>query len=120
MPWREVVPMEQRLEFVQEYATGWFTMTELALQYGVSRKTGYYWVGRYAAEGASGLLDRSRRPHTSPQTTAAALITTLVRLRQRHPRWGAKKLLAVARRQQPAASWPAPSTVTAQLKARGL
>ena len=69
MPWRETSPMEQRLEFVREYETELFTMTELAAQYGISRKTGYKWVERYDAEGADGLRDRSRRPHHSPQAT---------------------------------------------------
>ena len=116
MPWRELSPMEQRLELVQEYASGLFTMTELAAQYGISRKTGYLWVDRYTAEGAAGLQDRSRRPHTSPQATDAALIEALVAQRRRHPRWGAKKLLAVVKRTQPDAAWPARSTVNDALK----
>jgi putative transposase len=120
MPWRELSPMEQRLELVREYASGLFTMTELAAQYGISRKTGYFWVDRYAAEGAAGLQDRSRRPHTSPQATEPTLIEALVTQRRRHPRWGAKKLLAVVTRDEPDAAWPARSTVHDALKARGL
>jgi putative transposase len=120
MSWRETSPMDQRLDFVREYASGLFTMTELAAQYGISRKTGYLWVDRYEAEGVAGLQDRSRRPHTSPQTTDAALIAALVEQRRRHPRWGAKKLLAVVKRDQPDAAWPARSTVCEALKARGL
>ena len=38
--------MEQRLDFVREYETELFTMTELAAHYGVSRKTAYKWVER--------------------------------------------------------------------------
>lgn len=120
MPWRALSPMDQRMEFVREYATGLFTMTELAAQYGICRKTGYLWVERYETEGALGLQDRSRRPHGSPQTTDAALIEALVAQRRRHPRWGAKKLLAVVKRHQPDAAWPARSTVSDALKARGL
>lgn len=121
MPWRETSPMDQRLEFVHEVESGLFTMTELAAQYGISRKTGYKWLERYAAEGALGLLDRSRRPHESPHATDPAVLATLIRLRQRHPQWGAKKLLTVAARRAPTrAPWPCPSTVTAHLKARGL
>ena len=66
MPWREMSPVEQRADFVQEYESGLFTMTELAAQYGVSRKTGYKWLAAYAADGLTGLQDRSRRPHHSP------------------------------------------------------
>jgi putative transposase len=120
MPWQEVTPVNQRLEFVREYETELFTLTELAAQYGISRKTGYKWLGRYDAEGAVGLLDQSRRPHHSPQATDAELIEALVAVRRRHPRWGAKKLLAVVARRAPQAAWPSRSTVCDVLKARGL
>src|SRR5262249_52667708 len=106
MPWRETSPMEQRLEFVREYETELFTMTELAAQYGISRKTGYKWVTEYEARGVVGLCDRSRRPHHSPQAMAPELVDALLALRRRHPRWGAKKLLAVAGRLDPGAGWP--------------
>jgi transposase InsO family protein len=111
--------MEERLEFVREYETGLFTMTELAAQYGISRKTGYKWLERHDAEGPLGLCDRSRRPQTSPRATDPELMEMLVAIRQRHPRWGAKKLLRVARRHHPHAAWPARSTVCDHLKARG-
>jgi transposase-like protein len=98
MPWRETTPMEQRLELVREYESGMFTMTELAAAYGVSRKTGYKWLAQYEAAGARGLQDRSRRPHHHPQAIDAALVEAILAIRGRHPRWGPKKLLAVARR----------------------
>jgi transposase-like protein len=120
MPWRETSPMEQRLEFVREYETELFTMTELAAQYGISRKTGYKWVAEYEAHGAVGLSDRSRRPHHSPQATDAALVAAVLALRRRHPRWGAKKLLAVAARHAPDAAWPSRATVCTHLQAHGL
>lgn len=120
MPWRETSPMEQRLEFVREFETELFTMTELAAQYGISRKTGYKWLERYVAGGAGGLQDRSRRPHGRPQATDPELVEMLLAHRRRHPRWGAKTLLADAARQQPAAEWPSRSTVCTLLKQRGL
>jgi hypothetical protein len=40
MPWQELLPMDQRMHLVTEYQSGRFTMTELAEQYGISRKTG--------------------------------------------------------------------------------
>lgn len=120
MPWCEMSPMEQRLDFIREYETELFTMTELAAQYGISPKTAYKWLERYEAEGVLGLRDRSRRPHHSPQATDPELIEALVAQRRRHPRWGAKKLLAVVRRRDPDAAWPARSTVCDHLKTRGL
>ena len=120
MPWRERSPMEERVEFVREYDSGLFTMTELAAQYGITRKTGYKWLGRYEAEGLLGLQDRSRRPHGSPQATEPALLGTLMRLRRRHPHWGPKKLLTVAMRRDPRVDWPSATTVWTHLKAHGL
>ena len=120
MPWRETSPMQQRLEFVREYEIELFTMTELAAQYGISRKTGYKWLERYEAAGADGLRDHSRRPHQSPHATDPDLVARLIAVRRRHPRWGAKKLLAVAARRDPRAPWPSRSTVCTWLKQRGL
>ena len=120
MPWPETSPMEQRLEFVRAYATELFTMTELAADYGISRKTGYKWVARYDADGVDGLRDQSRRPHASPQATDRELIDALLADRRRHPRWGAKKLLGRATGRAPEAAWPSRSTVCTHLKAQGL
>lgn len=120
MPWRELEPMELRLEMIREYERGVLTMTELIAQYGVSRKTAYKWLERYARDGVTGLADRSRRPHQSPQTTAGAVMDAVVALRRKHPQWGAKKLRRILRRREPATPWPARSTVCDYLKARGL
>jgi putative transposase len=120
MPWQELSPVDVRMRFVTEWKTGDWTMTDLCSDYRVSRKTGYKWLGRYDASGPLGLYDQSRRPLHHPLATAPTLIEVLVALRTRHPRWGAKKLLAIAARQQPHAEWPSRSTVCALLKARGL
>jgi len=109
-----------RMRFITEWHTGCWTMTDLCAEYQISRKTGYKWLDRYAAAGPSGLSDHSRRPHHSPQATAADVIETMVALRRRHPRWGARKLLAVAARRGPTVTWPSRSTVCDLLKARGL
>ena len=66
MPWHEMSPMEQRLQLVRDYLSGLFSMTELAEQYGISRKTGYKWVDRYeAAEADASALRGSIAPPAS-------------------------------------------------------
>jgi putative transposase len=120
MPWQEQSPMDLRMRFVTEWQSGCWTMTELCADYQISRKTGYKWVDRYETSGPQGLHDQSRRPHRSPLATEAELVAALVALRTRHPRWGAKKLLAVARRHDPTAAWPSRSTVCDLLAARGM
>jgi len=66
MPWQEVVTVELRQQFVQDALRRVVPVTELCRAYGISRKTGYKFLGRYHALGAVGLTDQSRRPHRSP------------------------------------------------------
>jgi putative transposase len=46
MPCRERSPVDLRVQFINEYRTGLWSVTELTAQYGISRKTGYKWVER--------------------------------------------------------------------------
>ena len=112
--------MDLRLQLITEYLSDLFSMAELTAQYGISRKTGYKWVERYRNDGAVALFDQSRRPDHSPHATPSDLVAALVAVRHRHPRWGAKKLLATVKRQRPDAPWPSRATVCDLLKRRGL
>jgi putative transposase len=120
MPWRELSPMDERRCFIRDYQTGLWTVAELCRRYGVSRKTGHKWIGRFEAEGWAGLEDRSRRPlscsHAVPEPVAEALIRT----RKRHPTWGARKLLKVVRRRHPDWHLPSASTAHEVIKRAGL
>lgn len=120
MPWRERSPVDLRVQFISEYRSGLWSMTELTAQYGISRKTGYKWVERSESGGVAALRDQSRRPQTQPTATDRRLVDALVAVRRRHPRWGAKKLLVLARRQAPGAAWPSRSTVCDLLRREGL
>ena len=59
MPWREQSVMDERMEFIVAYQSGLYAMTELADQFGISRKTAYKIVGRFQDEGPKGLGDSS-------------------------------------------------------------
>lgn len=120
MPWQETSPMDQRLQFVSDHQRGISTMVELCARYGISRKTGYKWLDRYAEDGPPGLLEQSRRPHACPHATDPLVMEALLELRRRHPRWGPKKLLRVLGRRQPRWGLPAASTLGARLKREGL
>jgi putative transposase len=121
MPWKELTPMEERLQFVRDALSDRFKMSELCARYGVSRRIGYKWLARYDAEGRRGLTDRSRAPHRCPHKIADAMAELLVTAREAHPFWGARKLLAVLAARHPRIQdWPAPSTVADLLARRGL
>jgi len=117
MPWRETSPMDNA-SLRSGYETGLVTMTELAAQYGISRKTGYYWVDRYAAKCAR-FGDRSRRPITV-RRPRIRVIELWSGCRRRHPALGRQEAPDGRRADTGVVEWPAPSTVNAHLKARGL
>jgi transposase len=56
--------------------------SEVASEYGVSRRWVQTLIARYEAEGEAGLEPRSRRPHSSPQQVAAELAEQIVGLRK--------------------------------------
>ena len=49
MPWKDATIMELRREFVTMAAQRTVSFTELCARFGISPKTGYKWLGRYAA-----------------------------------------------------------------------
>jgi transposase InsO family protein len=112
--------VDARIKFIQEYSSGTWTVDELARRHGISHKTAYKFLGRFAHEGVAGLVDRSRaRPHQD-QRTPAALERRIVALKRRYPYWGPRKLLALLERRDPATDWPAKSTIGDILKRHDL
>lgn len=69
---------------------GW-TVEATAARFQVDAKTVRKWRDRFLAEGESGLLDRSSRPHRSPNQTPLEVRRRVVRLRKSH-RWGADRI----------------------------
>jgi transposase InsO family protein len=120
MAWREVTRVALREEFVNLAAQQGSNRRELCRRFGISAKTGYKWLKRYARDGRDGLEDRSRRPHRTPSRTADDLEQAIIRLRlESRNCWGGRKLarLYAAQGKGPA---PAPSTVTGILRRAGL
>jgi transposase len=88
MPWKTVTPMEEIARFVIMAQSARFTVTELCEQFGISRKTGYKHLERYALEGLKGLAPRSHRPLRFPQRTDVAVEELIVAERRLHRTWG--------------------------------
>jgi putative transposase len=120
MPWRNVTPMEEIIRFASLAQSDRFTITELCEQFGISRKTGYKHLERYAAEGLKGLQERSHRPHRFPQQTEAEVEALIVAERRLHRTWGPKKLHRILELKHGLESPPARSTIGAILRRHGL
>ena len=118
MPWKEESIMSLRREFVELASQSGVNISQLCRRFQISREVGYKWLKRYRQEGLPGLADRSRRPQHSPRRAESAVEQRVLRMRDRHKVWGARKI-----RQrlldQGVSSMPASSTVHAILCRHG-
>jgi transposase InsO family protein len=110
MPWEQVTVQQSRKEFVLMARQADANISQLCERFGISRKTGYKWLGRAAQDSLDALDDRSRRPHGSPSKSLNSLEQAVVQLRQRHAAWGGRKISHVLARDHQLHL--APSTVT--------
>ena len=120
MPWKVSGVVERRKQFVVEYQSGEWTMTELCRAHGISRPTGYEVLRRYERDGEGGLEEQSRAPQWHPNQTAQAIEEPVLELRRLHPRWGPRTLKARLQQLQPQIEWPAASTIGSLLDPEGL
>src|SRR6185503_8078622 len=91
MPWQEVSIVDQRGEFVRLAMQEGANRRALCRRFGIHPATGYKWLGRWKA-GEAALADGSRRPHTSPTRSGAEVEAQVLRVRDAHPAWGARKI----------------------------
>lgn len=120
MPWKETCAVKERLQLVTLYHTGKYTVSELARQFRVSRRTAHKWLSRYRQMGISGLDEWSRAPHTQAHATPPAVVAALLDAKLAHPTWGPAKLLATGQAPEIAQDWPAVSTRGRILRQHGL
>jgi putative transposase len=111
MRWAEQSVMNDRLRFIAACLRQEEAMSQLCLRHGISRKTGYKWLGRYQQSGVVGLAELSSAPLTPSQTMAPAIVASVLTLRDKRPTWGPRKLLVRLRMDEPETTWPAASTV---------
>jgi transposase InsO family protein len=95
-------------------------VVELCARYGISRKSGYKWLTRFAEGGRAALGDRSRAPHHCPHRILADVTQLICAARCAHPSWGPAKLLAWLEPRHPGVAWPAVSTAGDLLARCGL
>ena len=117
MPWKKVEPMNQRKEFVLK-AIHTANFRQLCQEYGISPKTGYKWRARFYGCGFEGMSELSRRPLSHAKELEEAVVCEMIRLKNAHPTWGARKLRAIYQRHR--SSVPSESSFKRVLERAGL
>jgi hypothetical protein len=90
--------MDQRQEFVRSAMQQETSRRDHRRQFAISPTTGCEWLHR-GARVRPELAERSRRPHSQPRASrpgriAAALESHMLDVRDAHPAWGARKIVA--------------------------
>lgn len=120
MPWIGVTVNDERQRFLQEHSLRYYSVSDLADRFSVSRQTAHKWIRRHRLFGDNGFHEISRRPYNSPFQTDPATTQELVSLRKAHPSWGARKLLDLMHHRDPSRRLPSASTACRILLREGL
>ena len=92
MPWKEIDVMDQKKAFVFKSFDKSITFTALCKEFGISTKTGYKWKTRFLEDGYQGLEELSRKPKKNARAVSEEIICEIIRLKNKHKRWGAEKI----------------------------
>ena len=121
MPWKETGVCEERMKFIVAWKQEGWSMTDLCREFGISRVTGYKYLRQYETKGLDCLKDSFRARKTQPKAVRSKMVEMIVRARESHPTWGARKLLALLKRRYAGVSdWAHPSTVGRILRQKGI
>jgi putative transposase len=110
----------KRLRWMDHYAE--HGNARLTCRYfGISAPTFYRWKSRYDPYDLTTLEEVSRRPHrVRLRETPEAVVSRILELRERYPRWGREKLAVLLKREGIRTSGSTVGRVMGRLRARGL
>lgn len=112
--------MEQKEEFISEMLKNEKPFKHLCDDFGISEKTGHKWKNRFYEEGKIGLLEQSKAPKSSPGGLPEQTVIRIINLKNAHPTWGPKKILAVYERTHKSCDIPSLSSVKRVLEKANL
>lgn len=92
MPLKKKTVMDQRVEFISAWRTGKHTITELCKSFEISRPTGYKMIKRFEETGFEGLKSHNSSHQNHPNKTSDRVEKYIFDLKDKYPRWGAKKI----------------------------
>ncbi len=110
MPWKESNLMTERMKFIVRALEG-DRITDLAKEFGISRKTAYKILDRFKEHGPPGLYNKPRAPLRVANRTSDEVEKLILLLKSEKPSWGAAKIREVFLRKYPNVFCPCKTTV---------
>ena len=120
MPWKEVDKMTEKEKFINEMLKAEKPFKHLCNEFGISEKTGYKWKKRFYADGKAGLQEQSRATKTHSNALEEDAIIEIIKFKEAHPYWGAKKIRELYSRKYPEKETPSLSSVNRILDKCGM
>lgn len=120
MPWKEVDKMTEKEKFINEMLKAEKPFKHLCNEFGISEKTGYKWKNRFYADGKAGLQEQSRATKTHSNALEEDAIIEIIKFKEAHPYWGAKKIRELYSRKYPEKERPSLSSVNRILDKCGM
>ena len=120
MPWKEVDKMTEKEKFINEALKAEKPFKHLCNEFGISEKTGYKWKNRFYADGKAGLQEQSRETKTHNNALEEDAIIEIIKFKEAHPYWGAKKIRELYSRKYPEKETPSLSSVNRILDKCGM
>jgi transposase InsO family protein len=120
MPWKETTMRMEKRQFIALHETGKFTMAEICRHFEVSRTTGYKILRSYEEHGEKALDGLPRGHRTHPSKTPPKIEKAILKLRESHKTWGARKLRFILAERLGEDAVPSETTVNHILKNHGL
>ena len=111
MPFGETHVVDERTRFVLEVQRSLRSFSAICERFGISRPTGYKWLGRWKSEGPPGLEDRASRPKRCPWATPPHVVEAILDVRRTYEDYGAKKIIWYLERNRPELPLPSRTTV---------
>lgn len=88
----DLTVVEQRHKAVLEVVDHDAKVTDVAIRFGVDRRTLQRWIARYRQGGMAALANRSSKPAHCPHQMPASVEARIVEMRTAHPDWGARTI----------------------------
>ena len=120
MPWKQTTMFKEKQEFIREFQSGNYSISELCRAFEISRPTAYRLIKKYNQFGEKGFLNLSTAPKNHPNQTAPEVQTAILYFRNKYKNWGARKIKVLLEREFDQDLIPSAMTIHSIMKKNGL
>jgi putative transposase len=119
MPWKVVDKAKARRAFVELFWTGHLSLAEACRRSGISRRSGYRWLGRAEHSGWARLVDKPHRTRAA-EALQRRWLTRVLAMRRAHAFAGPEQVRWQLQQRYRLGPWPSARTISRWLKAAGM